>query len=99
VILVSSFLNLGYFGIPIIQAWFGKPEGHKAMDEAHSQDTHLNVGYAVHFLANPGPKEKKLEAPLSMLIPTSLLALACIILGIYFMPISWFGIRVAQAIF
>ncbi len=98
VLLISCFLNLGYFGPPIIQAWFGKPEELPEVALAHAQTGHPH-GPAAHAHTNPGPKGKELEAPLSMLIPTSILALLCIVLGIYFIPISWFGIRVAQAIF
>lgn len=96
VLLISFFLNLGYFGIPIIQAWFGKPEEESHETEHAAMGRH---GPAMHAHANPGSEKRKLEAPLSMLIPTSILALLCIVLGIYFIPISWFGTRVAQAIF
>jgi len=99
VLLISFFLNLGYFGIPIIQAWFGTPEGAEDNPGANSHSAHAHGSPAALAHGNPGPKEKRREAPLSMLIPTGLLALACIGLGIYFVPISWFGIRVAQAIF
>lgn len=99
VLLISFFLNLGYFGIPIIQAWFGKPEGEESTEVHAHEATASGHGSAAHAHANPGSQRKKLEAPLSMLIPTSILALLCIVLGIYFVPISWFGIRVAQAIF
>lgn len=76
VILLSAFLNMGYYLPPLLTFYFGSP----AEGEATG-------------------KERGLEAPLSMLVPTSVLALASLVFGIWPLGPYWVADAVARAIY
>ncbi len=76
IILLSAFLNMGYYLPPLLTFYFGKP----SEDRGHE-------------------RTGRFEAPLSMLAPTSALAVACIVFGVW--PLLPYSIAnaVARAIY
>ncbi|HCJ67156.1 MAG TPA: monovalent cation/H+ antiporter subunit D family protein [Elusimicrobia bacterium] len=73
-LLLSSFMNLIYYGPVVYGAWFGEEEEKTsvATPEVSTAEYH-----------NPGEKVKKDDPNLVMLIPMILLALGTVILGIF----------------
>lgn len=78
VILLSAFLNMGYYLPPIFTFYFGDAgnEEEKESDAKRGQ-----------------------EAPLSMLAPTSILAIACVVFGLWPWGPYWIANAVTRAIY